>query len=208
MKKTGTWIGMAVFAGMVFSASGDLLTNPSFELGTGQGGALQDASVTDWVNYAGIGWWASDAGAVYDGTYAIKRWDNDTGIYSDFSATPGITYNFSLWCYDDNSQPLVDRYVELKAEWLDAGYGQLGSTVIGQFNAGTVDTWTQLSGQSEAVAGTVHGRIVITTAGGASAGGAVYYDLASVTQVPEPNVLALFGIGLAAVTLFRRKMRR
>jgi len=200
---------VVLLAVMAVAASANLISNLSFELGTGQGGNLSGATITDWNNYSGSGWWADDAGAVYDGTWAIKRWDDDTGIYADFSATPGITYDFSLWCYDNSTEPLVNRHVELKAEWLDGSYGKLGETVIGQFGAGTVNTWTEIAGQSEASAGTVWGRLVITTgADGAGSGGAVYYDLASVTAVPEPTALALLGLGIVTIGLVRHKLRK
>ena len=200
------WLGVVLLAGMAGVASANLLQNYSFETGTGQGGSTVGATVDNWTGW-GTGWWASDSGAVYDGTYAIKRWDTGTGMYQDFAATVGTAYNFSLFCYDGSTEPLVDRYVELKAEWLNASFATVGSTVIGQFTPGTLNTWTEIAGQSTAVAGTVYGRIVITTAGGASAGGSAYYDMASVTAVPEPTALALLGIGLASVAVIRRKRR-
>jgi len=196
---------LGLFAGV---AQANLLLNESFESGTGQGGSLDSATVDNWTFWGG-GWWANDSGAVYDGTWAIKRWDDGTGMYQDFTASADTSYDFSLFAYDGSSEPLVDRRVDLRVEWYDGTDTKIGDTVVvDSFGAGTVDSYTELSGVTTSPASTSYGRFLITTeSDGAAPGGSVFYDAASVdaTVIPEPALAGLVLVGIGMVRMLRRR---
>lgn len=205
MKKLIVLVSVLAMAGV---ASANLLTNPSFELGTGQGGSVDSAAITGWTFWGG-GWWANDTAE--DGTWSIKRWDNGTGMFQDFTATPSQTYDFSVWGNDGALEPLVDRTMDLRVEWFDAGNGSLANVLLGQLTpGGALDTWRQVSGSAVAPANTAYGRFLIVTEGGGSAGGSLFFDSADVDvqAIPEPAALTLLGIGFLGLSHLRRKLRK
>ncbi len=165
----------------------NLLDNPSFEYGTGQGTALDEppADVDHWAHW-GEGWWAADH--VHHGDWEIKRWSAGQGMYQDFDTYPGRTYNFSLWAFDNDGEALSeDAHLELCVEWFDAGYAPIGGAIVidSLSGGGPTDTWIELSGLQSAPDDARYGRFLIRTVedGPGPWSGAVYYDNSSLIRM-------------------------
>ncbi len=206
-------------AGMVLAgfgwgaaAHGNLILNPSFEDGTGQGTGLDSdpAPVIDnWTYWGADGWWTDEA--AHDGTYSIKRWGTGLGIYQDFSADADVEYAFSLWAFDNSGEAMgAQSYLELRVEWFDGdpalGGSQVGSESIGTFYGATAtDTWTELSGLATAPSGTQVGRFLAVTEDDGAWSGAVLFDSASV--VPEPGTFIMLIMGGLGIALLRNRRK-
>lgn len=193
----------AIVLGMGVSAYGNLLLNPSFEDGTGQGGHIDDADIDNWTAWGGDGWWADNE--VHDGDWSIRRWSPGLGIYQDvFDITPGGTYEASAWFFDDSGEPMDgDAYFELRLEWRDNDT-TLSTDVIGTFNGGgTLDQWTEVSGFGTAHQDAEYVRFVISTEGTGDPWGRGTFD--SATLIPEPGTMAMLLLGGLGLVWARRR---
>lgn len=199
-------LAVVVVAG---TASANLLLNSSFETGTGQGGDLTAATVDNWTKWGG-GWWANDA--AQDGTWSIKRWENGTGMFQDFTASAGSSYSFSLYGYNNNIEPLTDLTLDLNVEWYDSGDTKIGATILLDQLTGSdpQGAWTLLSATAVAPGSTAYGRYYISTDHATVGGQSLFYDSADVdlTVVPEPTIAGLLGVGAVLFGFLRRKNRR
>ncbi len=204
-----------VIAGMGVSgtAFGNLILNPSFEDGTGQGTGF-DADpapeIDDWTYWGEDGWWTDEA--AHDGTYSIKRWGTGLGMYQDFAAIAGVEYDFSLWAYDNSGEAMgAQSYLELRVEWWDGDPGDGGQQIgtgdsIGTFYGETAtDTWTELSGSAMAPTDTQVGRFLAVTEDDGEWSGAVLFDSAS--AIPEPGTFAMLLLGGLGIALLRHRRK-
>jgi hypothetical protein len=186
-------------------ASANLLVNGDFSLpGSGSYGAINTVSIPNWTSWGSDGWYAGDIGA----QPSVKMWNSGTGIYQDWSATAGQAYNLAVQTYSASGEPITGTgSADLRVEWFNAGYTALGTTTLGSMHAGDPqNAWFNLSGTATAVVGAVYGRITLDME---NAGGAAYFDNASVTvaAVPEPAAISMVGLGLVGLLHLRRRAR-
>ena len=189
MKKVLMLLALLAVTGI---AGADLLTNGDFE--DGDTGQLGSVAIPGWNSWGGSGWHHDDVGAVID-TKAMKLWWDDAGMYQDFAASPGVTYDFSVQCMNWTGDPGTWNGL-IKAEFYDGVGGQLLAQDLERFYPASepVDTWVEIGDSIVAPAGTVTGRIVLMAVDWYDGvGGATHFDNASV--VPEPASMALLGLG-------------
>ncbi len=166
----------------------NLLSNPSFEEGTGQDGWWGDASVSHWNKIGdGTGWWAGSGGGdpeTQDGSdWLIKFWSSGQGVYQDVGVTGGTAYDFSVWAFNNGNEAMsAESYLQLKVEWFDGVSGIGSGSIDTLFGDTAVDTWTQLSGTVTAPANADRGRFVVVTENIGEWGGAVYFDNAQMAE--------------------------
>ncbi len=167
-----------------------LLKNPYFEHGTGHASYMDPEAVEfdDWVFWGG-GWWSESGNGdpfAYKGSYMIKRWEAGTGMFQDFSALPGQTYNLSLQALDSAQEPMNGySSLVLCVEWFNYEDEMIGSKIeVDSLSGGGVyDVWINLSGTASAPQGVSYGRFLIITEEKEENlwEGAVFYDNASVS---------------------------
>lgn len=201
MKNKFLFILMVLVFGVSANAA-ELLVNGDFE--SGATGQLGGTPIPNWGTWGNSGWHNNDAGAVID-TMGMKLWWDDSGMFQDYPATAGGTYDYSVQVMDfsgDTSAITWDFKIE--AEFYDALNVQLLAVVLDSFDSSVEldDTWVPIGGSIIAPANTAYGRVVMRLHDWqAGIGGAIYFDNASVT--PEPATLLLFGLG----GLFLRKRK-
>ena len=145
------------------SDEANLLTNGDFENGgTGQLGSV---SVPGWNNWGSNGYHHDEAGAVID-TKGMKFWWDQVGMWQDFAATPGATYDYSVQCMDFSGDTSANNWnLQIEAEFYDDADKDIIKVVLGTFNSTTQpdDTWIQIGGSITAPANTAYGRVVMRT---------------------------------------------
>jgi hypothetical protein len=166
----------------------NLLGNPGFE-SPAFVGAEQAGAGDAWSSFNGpfriqgqppIG----PAGA-FEGTVVLKTFAL-MGVFQDFPASEGETWNGGAWLLNDSLDPMSGGQVAaVNIEWLDAGGNQISFISNGTFTTATcdgcaapLDEWTQKTITGVAPAGTATARFVLITGdfqpGGF--GGAPRYD--------------------------------
>jgi hypothetical protein len=159
----------------------NLLVNPGFEDGdTGQVGSVL---IPGWDTWGTNGWHNDDAGAIID-TKSMKFWWDGVGMWQDFPATAGSTYDYSVQIIDASRDTSPSNWdLQIEAEFYDATDTQLSAAVVGYFDSTLEpdDTWVQIGGQVVAPAGTAYGRVILRSVDWvAGIAGALYFDDVSV----------------------------
>lgn len=196
-------IVLCMSAGM---AQATILVNGGFE--DGDTGQLGSVALPGWNSWGGSGWHHDDAGNTLD-TKAMKLWWDDAGMWQDFSATAGKTYDFSAQVLSVSGDPLTLWNFLIKAEFYDSNIGtspgdELLAVELDKFYGASdpVDTWVEIGGSVTAPAGADTGRVVLLMVDWQDGvGGAINFDNVSVT--PEPATLALLALG--GVVMLRRR---
>jgi hypothetical protein len=176
------------------SVRAELLTNGNFEDGdTGQLGVV---AIPGWNSWGDAGWHNDDAGRVID-TKGMKFWWDSAGMWQDFAATAGTTYDYSVQVMDSSGDTSANNWdLQIEAEFYNATDTQIASAALGYFDS-TIqpdDTWVEIGDSIVAPAGTTYGRVVIRMWDwNDTIGGALYFD--NVSVVPEPASLILLGLG-------------
>ncbi len=189
------------------AGAAELLVNGGFE--DGDPGNIS-AGVPGWNVWGSSGWHHDDAGKTID-TKAIKFWWDDAGVWQDVTVEEGQEYHFSVQAFNASDDLLIGWNGLIKAEFYNSAIGtaavdRLLEVDIAKYYSDTdpVDQWVELSGDVVAPATADIARIVLVVADWESVnGGAMNFDNASVTPVPEPGTLAIVALGL--VTVARRR---
>jgi hypothetical protein len=163
------------------------LRNTSFEI-AGPGGPNV---FLNWVNFGNV---FSDGTIVKSGSRAAKMFGNfsgafnPSGVYQDFAATPGETWQGKGWVGTVTADRIRgDNFAALNIEWLDQFGTQISFvTSFGIDGASTPDVMHEVNVSGVAPPGTVTARIVpIHIQGPALAGGAVWWDDIEFASVPS-----------------------
>lgn len=156
-------------------AAANLISNPSFELGS-----------TDWVfSGGGAGTCPSPCTAPHTGDAAAYKnlFDGGMGTISQTVATtPGTTYTIELWLADNT----------FESGTVTASFGSVLGVVATA--ADTSTTYRQYTFTATAL-----GPATDFVFAGTVAGGTFFLDDVSVSPVPEPSQLALWLAGLVAL---------
>ena len=183
-------------------AHANLLTNASFE--DGPEGQFVDGSTTlipGWEIWGNSGWHHSDWNRTPGGSKAIRTWWDNAGLFQDFSATAGTSYDIGGYAYSPSSDPVHLWDSRLKVEWYDSVGAKTSEEEIGRFDGATdpLNTWKYVSNTETAPSGAVRGRVVLNlTDWQDGVSGSVGWDDMSVeaNSIPEPTSLLLLGSGL------------
>jgi hypothetical protein len=135
-------------------------------------------------------------------------------FYQDVPATPGLRYNLSGWAGAEAN--FLAQGAEIALEFLDGGGSSIPASgqVVNLLPTLTVDNGLSFdykqyfaSGIAPAGAISVRSRASMIGAMGNPAGGgqAFVVDDFVLTAVPEPATLGLMGLGLAGLTMIRRR---
>ena len=166
----------------------NLLTNSGFESGnTGQVGSV---TIPGWETWGNSGWHNDDAGAVI-GTKSMKFWWDGTGMYQNFTAAAGTTYDLSVQVMDFSGDTSANNWdLQIEAEFYNSANHVISEVILGTFNSTTQpnDTWVQIGGSAAAPANTAYGRVVIQAVDWQEGiSGAIYFDDVSVVAEGQAN---------------------
>ncbi len=144
----------ALFTGVARLSAGNLLVNPGFEANSGH------VIATGWTyfspptppGYFGD-YWVENAPPPHSGLLYWKQWGalydptvtNVAGIYQDFSAAPGSSYQSSGWFFTRSSDVLgPDCYIWIEVAFLGSSSNLLALYKSANFNASVgLNTWFQ-----------------------------------------------------------------
>ena len=234
MKKMVTMIGTsAAIALLSFSAQAALL-NTGFEAGTGPGaaswttfeGVFSVPTDDGFGNFAPVS--HNTPGFNSLKTFGPFNGNPSSGAYQSDTATAGITYTVSAWVMNWVGDAFNNRGT-LKLSFWDAAGGQLG----GGSNLGEVNTNVAVAGNSGAEPGDINLSVedgadisdwtqitaTLTAPVGTQSlevfllhnyignGGSLFWDDISVTAVPVPAAVWLFGSGLLGLVGVARRRK-
>ena len=155
------------------------------------------------------------------GTQSLKMFGPFTGTGSAagasqaMPATPGVTYELDAWVMNWIGDPFGNLGI-LQLNFLDSNGDPIAGgmeVTVDPFNSADVDLsvvqdgaevtdWTQLSLSAVAPAGTVEVQaflLHIQTGDPCCSGGSLFWDNVSLTAVPVPAAVWLFGSGLVGL---------
>lgn len=193
-------IGLALIAAMVIPSTVQAvpLTNPGFDADT-------NMPPTGWSVAGSYGGEVQSPAWARSSANVLKYWSSagETYTFQDFSVVGNTPYIANIWAYAATGDVPENLEGYLKIEF--PGYGTVGESA--HFDGSTLDTWTQLTATATAPSAATTGRIVIVFGDlGDPNSGAIGFDDADVTAIPEPASLLLLGSGLVGLfSIARRK---
>lgn len=217
-----TFVSLIATAGLAAAAHAggpNLLTNASFETPDASGGDVPGAP-PGWGGFNDPNTQnTSQAITAFDGIQTFKTFGpfdfigGGTGIFQGVPASPGDLISGEVYAQHITQDALQgDNFAVFKLEFRDAGGNLAAGGLAGvdvfespPINASSpLDEWILLGtgGVAPANTASVSAVIVQVQLGdgtGAFAGGAVYWDAASVRVVPAPGAAALGMLGLVAM---------
>jgi hypothetical protein len=197
------------------TASANLLVNPGFEIPPVPVAPPEYFGATGWSDFGGgtytIGSAAIGPAGAHLGSQVLKVFGGLSGVYQQFAASPGETWDGGVWALNDSVDLMVGAQIAaVNIEWIAAdGVTNVG-TVFGPAitSATAVDVWKFLTVSGVAVAGTGYARLVLITGAFAGpGGGAPRFDDAFMLPraIPVPAAVWLFGSSLGLLGWMRRK---
>lgn len=206
--------GIAATVLLASTASANLLVNPGFE----------NPSTSPGVEYFGAPGWTVFGGTTFTinndvigpadahgGTQAMKVFAFG-GLYQQFAAAPGQTWDGGVWALNDTADVMAGGQVAaVNIEWIAAdGVTNLGNVLGPTITAATpTNVWQFLTVSGDSPALTAFARLVLITGdflpGGF--GGAPRFDDAFMVErvVPVPAAVWLLGSALGILGWMRRK---
>ena len=206
-------------------ASASLLSNGGFETPDASGGDVQNAPGAPWIGFNQPTLRFTTASVSRTGSQSLKMFGpfdfigGGVGAVQAVPATPGGIYVGEIWGRNDSTDPIQgNNFAVYKLEFLDAGFNFVGGSPVAGFNvfesnplnASTPQNqWSLLGVGGQAPAGTAFVQAVIVhvqlgDGAGGVLGGAVFFDDASVTLIPEPATLGLLATGVLLLVRRRR----
>lgn len=229
LQTAGAGAFIALFA---CGAQANLLTNGTFEADDASGGDVGGA--TGWNTFETVftvdsttdpfGPVSHDAG----GVNSLKMYGpfvpgGAAGAFQSVPGTAGTVYELDAWVMNWVGDPFGNLGI-LQLNFLDSGGNTLDGGVqvtVDPFGTADVDLsviqdgaeisdWTQLSLSAVAPAGTVEVQaflLHIQTGDPCCSGGSLFWDDVSLTAVPVPAAVWLFGSGLLGLVGVARRRR-
>lgn len=207
LRAVRTRIAVVAMLGIGLPGLHAAVLNGDFE-SPGTAGQFGSVTIDDWHTWGTDGSYSDD----YAPSMSIKIWWDTAGIWQDWDATPGQSYQVGVQALQPSGDALVAWDAYLKVEFYDSDWQPLQALDLDYLNSSDPqDAWVDLSGICTAPDEAVHGRIVMgLTHWAENASGAVYFDNASMEDMtlPEPGTLALIGVGLLILNAARGRMAR
>lgn len=182
LARTGIFLILVLIA----CSQANLLINGDFENGvTGQVGSV---AIPGWSNWGSNGWHHDDTGQVI-GTKGMKFWWDQVGLWQDYAATAGVTYDYSVQVMDFSGETSENNWdFQIEAEFYDKTNTAIVKIVLGTFDSSIQpdDTWVEIGGSITAPANTAYGRVVMrTTDWHDGIAGSIYFDNVVVVARPQ-----------------------
>ena len=216
------------------SAQANLLTNGGFELPDASGGDVSCS--VDWTcfnnswtnNTAGPAFgpvsYTNNFGVVGAGVQSLKQYGVDGGAFQDVAATAGLTYTAEVWAMNWSGDPLNNLGI-LQLTFRDSTGGNVLGPAFENFvdsvddmvniylpveDGADVSDWTRVVASGVAPVGTVSARVLLlhVLTDGTPADGTVRWDGASLTAVPVPAAVWLFGSGILGLIGVARRRKQ
>ena len=176
------WLGFAALAMTAAAAHANLVTNGGFETG----------DLSGWSQFGNTGFTGA-AGSPYNHTgsfgAAFGPVGSTGGVSQSLATVAGATYTVNFWLYNDGGTPNI-------FSWAWDGTTQAAPNLVNAAGFGYTEYTFNVtaSGASTDLAFTFQQN-------------PAYYGLddVSVTQVPEPGTILLFGAALVAAGAARRR---
>jgi hypothetical protein len=232
--KNSSLAAAVMISAMAFAtASNAALVNGTFEADEASGGDVPGATgwntfetvftnATDGPNFGPV---SHDAG----GTQSLKMYGpfvpgGAAGAFQNLPGTAGVTYQLDAWVMNWIGDPFGNLGI-LQLNFLDAGgnaiAGSGAEVTVDPFGTADVDLsviqdgadisdWTGLSLSAVAPAGTAEVQaflLHIQTGDPCCAGGSLFWDDVSLTAVPVPAAVWLFGSGLIGLIGIARRRK-
>jgi hypothetical protein len=188
-------------------ASAQVLVNPGFELGADGPGA---------PGWGGFNDHFTSSDFALSGAKSLKVFGpffhgGGAGVVQGgFPALPGQTWQASSSIFSPTNDFVgVNNFAITKLEFLNASNSVIGAFESSHFNnSSPANTWVEKTVTGVAPAGTTSAQIVLVHVQlDPVDGGAVFYDDASLTFIPEPATMALAGSALIGVVAMGRRRR-
>ncbi len=204
---TATFVWADLLNGSFENAQQDTATNTEYWAqdvppGWTFGGYWGEADVRGW--------------RAYDGTNeaTLHNWGGgaaDSGWWQTVTntiASEGSIWIASAWAVSDNGNwgggVYTANNIDIKIEFYQNDHSTLAGAVTNSYSP-PGETWTYMSVTGTAPANSYYARFVMAAVGQGSSGAFQFDDASLTTQIPEPTVGGLIGLGAIALLAIRRK---
>lgn len=201
-------VAAMLLAGAAGIANANLLTNGDFEANVGLTGSSWGvySSIPGWttLNGSGIEVERNTVVTAQSGSQYVELDSyNNSAMYQQISGlTVGASYDLSLWYHARTNNGSNDNGINVY--WGDFLPGNETINIEGLTLSNTPD-WIQLT---KTLVATSSSMYLTFGADGLNNSLGGFVDNVSLTAVPEPATLSLFGLGLAGLLLARRKQKQ
>jgi len=220
-------LAMAAAIAYAPSGSANLLTNGGFESPDASGGDIYCS--TGWTCFNDGNFTNNTTGPSFGpvshdtpGLQSLKQFGIDAGAFQDVAVTGGTTYEASVWAMNWVGDPLNNLGI-LQLSFRDAGgnvTGPLFENFVDPIDDGVniylpvqdgadISDWTLVTAMGMAPADAVSARLLLlhVLTPPAPGNGTVRWDDASISAVPVPAAVWLFGSGLIGLIGIARRRK-